>query len=202
MWTFWIGMPRAPGGVRRVCMHCQIELRDPNRDSWTTPVTLEHRHEAERFLAELQTRFAQLGLEPHPDKTCLIEFGRFADENGVPCNGPQRVAFRHEVRTTVVSHIAASQSEAPNAVEAHAALHRPLASIRESLPSLSFATSARHHPRQEPSAVVPLAGICAGGYGKPWFLLRHQWCHSRCFQSRSRTASEIESATRKRSFMK
>ena len=22
---------------------------------------------------------------------------------------------------------------------------------------------ARHHPRQEPGAVVPLAGICAGG---------------------------------------
>jgi len=23
--------------------------------------------------------------------------------------------------------------------------------------------SSRHHPRQEPSAVIPLAGICAGG---------------------------------------
>jgi RNA-directed DNA polymerase len=44
-------------------------------------VGFEHRHEAERFLADLQTRFAKFGLELHPDKTRLIEFGRFADTN-------------------------------------------------------------------------------------------------------------------------
>jgi group II intron reverse transcriptase/maturase len=44
-------------------------------------VGFEHRHEAERFLAELRERFAQFGLELHPDKTRLIEFGRFADRN-------------------------------------------------------------------------------------------------------------------------
>ena len=44
-------------------------------------VGFEHRHEAERFLAELRERFAQFGLELHPDKTRLIEFGRFADPN-------------------------------------------------------------------------------------------------------------------------
>ncbi len=41
----------------------------------------EHRSEAERFLAELRERFARFGLELHPDKTRLIEFGRFADRN-------------------------------------------------------------------------------------------------------------------------
>jgi RNA-directed DNA polymerase len=41
----------------------------------------EHREDAERFLADLHGRFAEFGLEPHPDKTRLIEFGRFAAAN-------------------------------------------------------------------------------------------------------------------------
>jgi RNA-directed DNA polymerase len=38
----------------------------------------QHREDAERFLADLRDRFAGFGLELHPDKTRLIEFGRFA----------------------------------------------------------------------------------------------------------------------------
>jgi group II intron reverse transcriptase/maturase len=41
-------------------------------------VGFEHREDAERFLAQLRERFARFGLELHPDKTRLIEFGRFA----------------------------------------------------------------------------------------------------------------------------
>jgi group II intron reverse transcriptase/maturase len=41
----------------------------------------EHREDAERFLADLRDRFAEFGLELHPEKTRLIEFGRFAAEN-------------------------------------------------------------------------------------------------------------------------
>ena len=41
----------------------------------------QHRHEAERFLNELRERMQQFGLTLHPDKTRLIEFGRFAAEN-------------------------------------------------------------------------------------------------------------------------
>jgi group II intron reverse transcriptase/maturase len=44
-------------------------------------VGFEHRQDAERFLAELRERLQQFGLELHPDKTRLIEFGRFADQN-------------------------------------------------------------------------------------------------------------------------
>ena len=44
-------------------------------------VGFEHREEAERFLAELRDRFARFGLMLHPDKTRLIEFGRYADRN-------------------------------------------------------------------------------------------------------------------------
>ena len=44
-------------------------------------VGFEHREEAERFLTELRERFARFGLTLHPDKTRLIEFGRYADRN-------------------------------------------------------------------------------------------------------------------------
>jgi group II intron reverse transcriptase/maturase len=44
-------------------------------------VGFQHRAEAERFLAALRQRFAKFGLELHPDKTRLIEFGQFAAEN-------------------------------------------------------------------------------------------------------------------------
>jgi group II intron reverse transcriptase/maturase len=40
----------------------------------------EHREEAERFLEQLRGRLQKFGLELHPGKTRLIEFGRFAAE--------------------------------------------------------------------------------------------------------------------------
>jgi RNA-directed DNA polymerase len=40
----------------------------------------EHKADAQRFLSDLRERFAKFGLELHPDKTRLIEFGRFAAE--------------------------------------------------------------------------------------------------------------------------
>jgi RNA-directed DNA polymerase len=41
----------------------------------------EYQEDAQRFLVELRERFARFGLELHPDKTRLIEFGRFAAKN-------------------------------------------------------------------------------------------------------------------------
>ena len=40
----------------------------------------ERREDAERFLRELRERLAKFGLELHPEKTRLIEFGRYAEE--------------------------------------------------------------------------------------------------------------------------
>jgi RNA-directed DNA polymerase len=42
-------------------------------------VGFETEQDAQAFLAELRERFAKFGLELHPDKTRLIEFGRNAD---------------------------------------------------------------------------------------------------------------------------
>ena len=41
----------------------------------------QYRRDAERFLEDLKQRFRKFNLELHPDKTRLIEFGRFAAEN-------------------------------------------------------------------------------------------------------------------------
>lgn len=46
-------------------------------------VGFEHKAEAERFLADLRERMAKFALTLHPEKTRLIEFGRFAAANRV-----------------------------------------------------------------------------------------------------------------------
>src|SRR4029077_6539119 len=38
----------------------------------------QHRADAERFLEQLRERLGKFGLEVHPEKTRLIEFGRYA----------------------------------------------------------------------------------------------------------------------------
>lgn len=43
-------------------------------------IGFQHRADAERFLAALEERLKRFHLELHPDKTRLIEFGRFAAE--------------------------------------------------------------------------------------------------------------------------
>jgi group II intron reverse transcriptase/maturase len=45
----------------------------------------EHKADAQRFHADLQQRMEQFALSLHPDKTRLIEFGRFAAENRARC---------------------------------------------------------------------------------------------------------------------
>jgi group II intron reverse transcriptase/maturase len=63
--------------VRR--RHCRGDVRIV-RYADDFVVGFEHRVEAERFVEALKERFAKFGLELHPDKTRLIEFGRYAAE--------------------------------------------------------------------------------------------------------------------------
>ena len=44
-------------------------------------VGFQHLGDAKRFLRDLRERFAKFSLELHPDKTRLIEFGRYAAQN-------------------------------------------------------------------------------------------------------------------------
>ena len=48
-------------------------------------VGFEYQEDAQRFLTELRERFARFGLELHPDKTRLIEFGRHAVPRRAAC---------------------------------------------------------------------------------------------------------------------
>jgi hypothetical protein len=56
-------------------------------------VGFEHREEAERFLVELRERFANFGLELHPDKTRLLPFGRKAGRDWRDRGGPKPGTF-------------------------------------------------------------------------------------------------------------
>jgi RNA-directed DNA polymerase len=72
-------------------------------------VGFEHRAEAERFLREFRERLAKFGLELHPDKTRLIEFGRFARANRQQrgAGEPESFAFlgfTHTCGTTRCGH--------------------------------------------------------------------------------------------------
>ena len=49
------------------------------RQSDDSVVGFQHRREAERFMIDLRERLARFGLGMHPEKTRLIEFGRFAE---------------------------------------------------------------------------------------------------------------------------
>jgi len=53
-------------------------------------VGFEHRQDAGRFLADLRQRLQKFGLELHPDKTRLLEFGRFAAQTSVPARRFER----------------------------------------------------------------------------------------------------------------
>ena len=65
----------------------------------------QHRSDAERFLEDVRERFAEFGLELHPEKTRLVEFGRFAIANRAK-RGERRpetfdfLGFTHYCRTT------------------------------------------------------------------------------------------------------
>jgi hypothetical protein len=45
---------------------------------WRLVLGFQNRSDAERFLEQLRERMRKFGLELHPDKTRLIEFGRYA----------------------------------------------------------------------------------------------------------------------------
>jgi group II intron reverse transcriptase/maturase len=66
LWIHWWRRKRAHGEV--------IVVR--YADDWVAG--FQYKSDAEQFLQELKERFARFSLELHPDKTRLIEFGRFA----------------------------------------------------------------------------------------------------------------------------
>ena len=203
-------------------------------------VGFQYLGDAKRFLSDLRERFAKFNLELHPDKTQLIEFGRFAATNRKQRGlaKPETfdfLGFTHVCgktkdgrfwlrRVTIKKEDEGEAEAAENRASAAPSLAHPRAGalagecvegtlqllrrarqhrLDHSLPrpgpaALDRGASApkptpphdlgtlqpdrkgvatpgphraslpqrelrRQDPRQEPSAVVPLAGICAGG---------------------------------------
>ena len=54
----------------------------------------QHRDEAERFLGQLRERLGKFGLELHPEKTRLMEFGRYAASSRKKA-GPRKTGDLH-----------------------------------------------------------------------------------------------------------
>src|SRR5262245_18072706 len=65
----------------------------------------------------------------------------------------------------LVSDASTAQSAPSHHLAADIRPRNPMAAAPPHPTSLSRATFARYDPRQEPGAVVPHAGICAGGAG-------------------------------------
>lgn len=56
-------------------------------------MAFQHKSDAHALLAHLRERLAKFGLELHPDKTRLIEFGKFAQENRAKAGLPKPETF-------------------------------------------------------------------------------------------------------------
>ncbi len=198
----------------------------------------EYEDDARRFLVDLRERFARFGLELHPGKTRLIQFGRYAaswrkthglgkpetftflgfthlcatSKKGhfwvrrvtdkrrmraklkeikeelkrrrhqpVPVQGQwlrsggwasqllrrarqhgRGRVLPHPGDTALVQGASPTKPAHATGLGAHGAPCRPMATTRPPTPPDAERALRRQNPRQEPSAVIPHAGICAG----------------------------------------
>jgi RNA-directed DNA polymerase len=97
-------------------------------------VGFEQREDAERFLGEFQERLAGFALELHPEKTRLIEFGRFAQVNrqqrgeGKP-EAFTFLGFTHYCSTDTKGHFAVRRRTVPQRMRT--TLHAIKAKLRQ-----------------------------------------------------------------------
>jgi RNA-directed DNA polymerase len=79
-WNLHVREPGAPLIARWWHSGPQREGRRPYSDDGRSEEVVQYRSDAERFQEELRERLRKFSLELHPDKTRLIQFGRFAAE--------------------------------------------------------------------------------------------------------------------------
>ena len=72
---YWICGPTSGEDVRRKGRSSSSRYADD------FVLGFQHREEAEQYRRELAVRLSQFGLQLHPEKTRLIEFGRWASKN-------------------------------------------------------------------------------------------------------------------------
>jgi RNA-directed DNA polymerase len=117
-------------------------------------VGFQHRDEAERFLREFGERLSSFGLELHPEKTRLIEFGRFAQ-----VDRQRRGEGKPETFTFMgFTHQCATNSQGHFAVRRQTQLKR----MRATLHAIKAKLRARMHERV--SVVGPWLKRVVEGY--------------------------------------
>jgi len=77
-------------------------------------VGFQHRTEAERFLKEFRERLAKFGLELHPDKTRLIEFGQFAARDRKAGGEGKPETFRRQATSRTTLYVLARSFPFPS----------------------------------------------------------------------------------------
>ena len=102
-------------------------------------VGFQHEADARRFWADLAERFAKFGLELHPDKTRLIEFGRYAAERAEAADGASRRRSTSWASRTSAGRPGRDSSAAP--ADVSQAMRRKLEEIKA-----TEATPARTRP--------------------------------------------------------
>ena len=80
--------------------------------------------------------------------------------------------LQRENHKTVVSDSSQAEPKTSAQLEAHVQAFQSMVAESSYRTSISVETLVRQYLRQEPSALVAHAGICAGGAGRPAFLPR------------------------------
>jgi group II intron reverse transcriptase/maturase len=106
-------------------------------------VGFQHRRDAERFLQELGGRMEKFGLALHPEKTRLIEFGRFAAENRPKRGGGKPATFTFLGFTHICGRKRSSGGFVVKRKTASKRLRAKLGEVKEAL------TRRRHEPIPE-----------------------------------------------------
>jgi group II intron reverse transcriptase/maturase len=125
----------------------------------------QYEGEAKRFRAALAERLRQFGLELHPQKTRLIEFGRFAEDHRRDRGQgpPETFDFMG------LTHICGRDRHGKFQVQRRTIAKRflpllnrwvPLPTVLHPYPNIRFAVK---HPRWEPYAGNPHVRFCPGG---------------------------------------
>jgi hypothetical protein len=157
-------------------------------------VGFQHQADAQRFRQAVRARLAAFGLELHPTKTRLIEFGRFAAERrarrgeGKPatfdflgfthcCSRTRQGEFAVR-RLTVKKRMRAALTAPRDTLKRRRhepvgvigpwlrrVVDRPVCPAGAPDSSAPVATLSRHCLRQEPNAGMPHVRFCAGGAG-------------------------------------
>ena len=130
---------------------------------WLRRITIRKRMQAK--LREVNNQLKRRRHQPIPKQGKWLRSvvtGHLA-YYAVPGNTDAVAAFRTPGQSALVQGAAAPQPAHPTELEPDGPPDHEVAATRPRAAPLSRRAIRRQNPRQEPSAVIPHAGICAGG---------------------------------------